>query len=74
MDSKLQTDTVTLIKFSKQIANSFAEIINDYKGDCKTLSNIWHVAFPEKSSLASKANSGSFQTSKMELFPKTAKN
>ena len=29
-----------LIKFSKQIANTFAKIVNDYKGEFKTLSNI----------------------------------
>ena len=32
--------TVMLIKFSKQIGNSFAKIINGYKGEVKTLSNI----------------------------------
>ena len=30
---------VMSIKFSKQIANRFAKIINDYKGEFKTLSN-----------------------------------
>ena len=34
-----------LIKFSKQIASTFAKIINGYKGEFKTLSNIWDVAF-----------------------------
>ena len=29
-----------LIKFSKQIANTFEQIINDYKDEFKTLSNI----------------------------------
>ena len=33
-------NTVMLIKFSKQIANSFAKIINGCKGEFKTLSNI----------------------------------
>ena len=32
--------TVMLIKFSKEIGNSFAKIINGYKGEVKTLSNI----------------------------------
>ena len=29
-----------LIKFSKQVVNTFAKIINGYKGEFKTLSNI----------------------------------
>ena len=33
-------NTAMLIKCSKQIANSFAKIINNYKGEFKTLSNI----------------------------------
>ena len=32
--------TVMLIKFSKKIANSFAKIIDGYKSEFKTLSNI----------------------------------
>ena len=35
----------TLIKFSKQIANTFAKIISGYKGEFKTLSNICNRAF-----------------------------
>ena len=34
-----------LIKFSKQIANTFAKIINGCKGEFKILSNIWDGAF-----------------------------
>ena len=60
--------TPMLIKFGKQIANSFAKIINGFKGEFKTQSNIWDGAFPAKSLLASEANSISYQTSKMELF------
>ena len=33
------------IKFSKQKANTFAKIINGYKGEFKTLTNIWERAF-----------------------------
>ena len=33
-------NTVMLIKFSKQIANSFAKIIHDYKDAFKTSSNV----------------------------------
>ena len=33
-------NTVKLYKLGKQIDNSFAEIINGYKGEFKTLSNI----------------------------------
>ena len=32
--------TVLLIKFNRQIVNSFAKIINGYKSEFKTLSNI----------------------------------
>ena len=32
--------TVMLIKFNRQIVNSFAKIINGYKSEFKTLSNI----------------------------------
>ena len=67
-------NTVMLIKFSKQIANSFAKIINGYKGEFKTLSNIWDWAFSTKSLLALEVNSESCQTSKMELFAKIVKN
>ena len=63
-----------LIKFNKQVANSFAKIINGYKGEFKTLSNIWDRVFPTKSLLASEANSESCQTSQMELFAKIVKN
>ena len=42
-----------LIKFSKQIANSFAKITKDFleviRGEFKTLSNIWVGAFSVKS-------------------------
>ena len=55
--------TVMLIKFSKKIANSFAKIINGYKGQFKTLSKIWDGAFSTKLLLASEANSECFQTS-----------
>ena len=34
-----------LIKFSEQIANTFAKIINGYKGEFKNLSNTLDVAF-----------------------------
>ena len=34
-----------LIKFSKQIANNFSKIINGYKDEFKTLSNICDGAF-----------------------------
>ena len=67
-------NTVMLIKFSKQIANSFAKIINDYKGEFKTLSNIWDRAFSAKLLLVSSANSESYQTPKMEFFAKIVKN
>ena len=67
-------NTVMLIKFSKQIAKSFAKIINDYKGEFKALSNIWDGAFSTKPLLVSSANSESYQTSKMELFAKIVKN
>ena len=66
--------TVMLIKFSKQIPNSFAKIINGYKGQSKTLSNVWDGAFSTKSLLASEVNSECCQTSKIELFAKIAKN
>ena len=33
-------NAVLLIKFSKEVANSFAKIITGYKGEFKTLSNI----------------------------------
>ena len=42
-----------LIKFGKQIANTFAKIINRYKGEFKTLSNIWDGAFSASSEYAS---------------------
>ena len=67
-------NTVMLIKFSKQIANSFAKIINGYKGESKTLSNIWDGAFSTKLLLASEANSECCQTSKIELFARIVKN
>ena len=34
-----------LIKFSEQIANTFAKKINGYKGELKTLTNVWDGAF-----------------------------
>ena len=34
-----------IIKFSEQIANSFAKIINGYKDEFKILPNIWDRAF-----------------------------
>ena len=46
------------------------KIANAYKGQLKTPSNIWDVAFCTKSLLASKANLQSCKTSKMELFAK----
>ena len=49
------------------------KIANAYKGQLKTLSNIWDVAFCTKSLLASKANLQSYKTSKMELFAKIVK-
>ena len=67
-------NAVMLIKFSKQVANSFVKIINGYKGEFKTLSNIWDRVFTIKSLLASEANSESCQTSQMELFAKIVKN
>ena len=66
--------TVMLIKFSKKISTSFAKIISGYKGQFKTLSNIWAGAFSMKSLLTSKANSEFCQTSKMKLFAKIVKN
>ena len=41
-------NNVMLIKFNKWIANSFAKMINGYKGEFKTLSNIWDGAFFHK--------------------------
>ena len=67
-------NAVMLIKFSKQVANSFVKIINGHKGEFKTLSNIWDRVFTIKSLLASEANSESCQTSQMELFAKIVKN
>ena len=49
-------------------------VINDYKGEFKIRSNIWHGAFAAKSLLASEANSESCQTAKMKLFAKIVKN
>ena len=66
--------TVMLIKLSKQVANSFAKIINGYKGQFKSVSNMSDGAFSTKLLLASEANSESCQTSKMELFAKIIKN
>ena len=60
------TKTVTLIKFSRQIANSFAKVINGHKSKFRTLSNILDGVFSAKSLL----DSESCQTSKMELFAK----
>ena len=54
----------TLIIFSKQIPNTFAKIINGYKGKFNTLWN----SFWRKLLLAPEANSESCQTSKIELF------
>ena len=65
-------NAVMLIKFSKQIANTFAKIINSYKGEFKTLSNIWNGTFSAKSLLASEANSECWQTTKMEFFAKNS--
>ena len=60
-----------LIKFSKQIGNSFAKIIDKkvYPNPAKHLR--W--SFFRKLLLASEANSESSQTSKMELFGKIVK-
>ena len=61
-----------LIKFSKQMGNSFVKIINT-KVNTKSFKHLrWN--FFRKSLLASEANSESCQTSKMELFAKIVKN
>ena len=61
-----------LIRYSKQIANSFAKIIDGYRGEFKILSNIWDGSFSMKLLPNSEANSESCQTSKMELFCKSS--
>ena len=45
-------NAIMLIKFSKQLANSSAKIINGYKSEFKTLSNVWDGTFSEKPLLA----------------------
>ena len=45
-----------LIKFSKQIANSFAKTINGYKGEFKIYQTSEKGAFSAKSLLASEPN------------------
>ena len=66
--------TVMLLRLSKQIVNSFAKIISGYKGEFKTLSNIWDGGFTTKLLLASEAHSKCCQASKMEHFAKIVKN
>ena len=61
-----------LIKFSKQIGNSFAKIVNAKMSSipCQTS----EMELSRKSLLASEANSETCQTSKMESFRKIVKN
>ena len=62
-----------LIKFSKQIASTFAEIINGCNGDENPVKHLRWSSF-RKSLLASEANSESCQISWMKLFAKIVKN
>ena len=60
------------IKFSKQIANTFAKIINGYKGEFKILSNTSDGAFSANCYWLQRRIK-TCQTSKMELFAKIGK-
>ena len=62
-----------LIKCSKQIANSFAKIVNGYKGEFKTLSNIWDGVSASRYWLQRQTQNLA-KTFKMELFAKIIKN
>ena len=59
-----------LIKFSEQIANTFAKIINGYKGEFKNFVKHLRCSFYRRLLLASEANLKPCQTFKMELLAK----
>ena len=66
--------TVMLINCIKQIANSFAKIINGHKGKIQDPAKHLRWSFFRETVLASEANLESCHTSKMELFSKIVKN